>query len=148
MAVKQTLLFLAFLIGLFGGYNSVIARDYTTMDTGSKESVEEKDTQTAKENPKDEGPVCTKDDITAIQKFNKKAMKVKAEAKKLADEALKVTREDQAKSKSHEKLQEELLEVNKFYESEEYKAMRPVYERCNMALPQIVDIPFGLPPIR
>ncbi len=85
---------------------------------------------------------CTKQDLLAIQKFDPKARRKVKQNARLAEEASEITTAEEA-----EDLQEDAQKILDFFTSDEYDAMRPVYKRCDKAIPTMNggDRPFWEP---
>ncbi len=87
--------------------------------------------------------LCTKQDLKNIRSFDRKAKKNQEKMQEYIEEQ-KRKRPD---PDDREESPKEIKEFQDFYFSEEYEAMKPVYERCGKKIPKTHTgyEPFWLP---
>ncbi len=118
------------------------AVDYTTLGSQSGAQKEQSSTQNADKKDKEK---CEVNDKHAIKKMNKKVAELRIRHRQISLAMKGVTTEEKIKSDDGEALVQEIQEVTGFFQTDEYKAMRPVYKRCNMTMPDLLDPPFWQP---
>ncbi len=75
---------------------------------------------------------CSKKDVQEIKKFNRRA----GQQKHKADNLTKKVNKMDSLSEAY-KMQDKMDEIEAFFRSPEYQAMRPVYSRCSATMPKI-----------
>lgn len=85
---------------------------------------------------------CTKQDMKNIRSFDRKAKRVIKKIKELNEEARK-----ERNPRINDDVSDQMDELEDFFSSPEYEAMKPVYERCNKPIPKMYGgyKPFWIP---
>ncbi len=110
--------------------NSALAIDYTAKKSDPPEWGEQ-----------DYERKCSRDDLRKIKRFDRKA-KIKIEEYK----AIEATALDVKTKKTAIKFSEEMEIATVFFESDKFKEMEEIYDRCNMEIPKPQsEKPFWIP---
>mgnify|MGYP003631116324 CR=1 FL=1 len=75
---------------------------------------------------------CSKQDRTKIARFDRKAKGYKQDYQKLKDDRDKVGSMGKAL-----KYKREVTKIERFFQSPEYNAMVPIYDRCQVMMPSL-----------
>ncbi len=123
------ILAVSFLLGIFSS-SIALAIDYTTKGSGSNVQGSSKNTSN-----------CTMSDLQDIKRFDRKA---KAKIKKFYE-----IEEMAAQTKSYKevlKVKRAMQKILDFLESNEFKSMKLIYNRCGKEIPRIKrEPPFWVP---
>ncbi|MGH1404033.1 MAG: hypothetical protein ACRBDL_07295 [Alphaproteobacteria bacterium] len=124
-----------------------LAVDYTTLD--SKPEAQEKESAQpdtkAKKKEKPKKSQCSVNDKRMIKGMNEKVRELRKRHRDLGVAMGGAKTEEKIKSDEGESLVKEIQEVTGFFNSDEYNAMRPVYKRCQIKIPTLLDVPFWQP---